>query len=140
MSDLDVAIKMAVDAHAGQLDKGGQPYILHPLRVMLAQPNEDKNRIAAVLHDVVEDGYVCHSDILAFFGEEIHSAVFALTRQIGEDYFTYVSRAAANHIARQVKVADLLDNMDARRTIVGEGAENRLSKYRKAYAILKEAA
>jgi len=50
---LEKAIKIAIEAHSGQVDKGGNPYILHPFRVMLNV--SDKAKVAAVLHDVVED-------------------------------------------------------------------------------------
>jgi len=52
--NLEKAIKIAVEAHMGQVDKGGNPYILHPLRVMLSL-NSEEERIVGVLHDVVED-------------------------------------------------------------------------------------
>ena len=52
--NLEKAIKIAVEAHTGQVDKGGNPYILHPLRVMLSL-NTEEERIVGVLHDVVED-------------------------------------------------------------------------------------
>jgi len=138
MSDLDRAIALAVDAHAGQLDKGGQPYILHPLRVMLAQ-HVEATRIAAVLHDVIEDSEkVGHGDILAMFGSDIHEAVFALTRQEGEDYFDYVRRAGSNTIAREVKIADLCDNLDKNRLVTDDAnGPSRRRKYRQALAILE---
>lgn len=139
MSDLDTAIKFAVDAHEGQTDKAGQPYILHPLRVMLAQDNE-LARIVGVLHDIVEDSAVGHGDILAIFGEEVHAAVFAISRQGGEDYFDFVRRAISNPIARQVKIADLRDNMDVSRALPDDEKNRaRLEKYRKAMAIIEEA-
>ncbi len=138
MSDLDTAIKLAVDAHAGQTDKAGMPYILHPLRVMLAQDNETA-RIVGVLHDVVEDSGISHDDILAIFGEEVHAAVFAISRQEGEDYFAFVRRAISNPIARQVKIADLRDNMDVSRALPDdEKNRTRMVKYREAMAIIEE--
>ncbi len=54
MSSLERAIALAAQAHAGQVDKGGAPYILHPLRVMLRLTHPEA-RIVAVLHDVLED-------------------------------------------------------------------------------------
>lgn len=127
MTDLDRAIIMATEAHRRQVDKTGQPYILHPLRVMLAVGEEA--RIAAVLHDVVEDGDVGHGDILALFGNEVHDAVFALTRQDGETYEDFILRAKANPIAREVKIADVMDNMRP-------GAEHLRPRYEKAIAVL----
>lgn len=138
MSELDTAIKLAVDAHAGQTDKGGQPYILHVLRVMLAQ-TDDTARIVGVLHDVVEDSDVGHGDILALFGEVVHDAVFAMTRQEGEDYCDFVRRAIANPIARRVKVADLHDNLDDARAVSdAEKAKRLREKYLKALQIVED--
>lgn len=116
MHELNDAIKFAADAHAGQVDKAGEPYILHPLRVMLAVRSSDE-RIAAVLHDTVEDNpRVGHGDILALFGETVHAAVFALTRQDGETYRDFIDRCAANPIARAVKLADIADNLSPARS------------------------
>jgi len=131
MTDLNRAIEVAVDAHLSQYDKNGEPYILHPLRVMLAQDDE-VSRIVAVLHDVVEDSTsVGHGDILALFGESIHEAVFALTRQDGESYEDFIQRAKSNPISRRVKIADIKDNMRP-------GAEHLLPRYKKALAALME--
>jgi (p)ppGpp synthase/HD superfamily hydrolase len=116
MPDLNDAIKFAVDAHTGQIDKAGEPYILHPLRVMLAMGTNDE-RITAVLHDVVEDSqHVGHGDILALFGEAVHAAVFALTRQDGESYPDFIKRCSADPIARAVKLADIADNLSPARS------------------------
>lgn len=110
MTGLDDAIRLAVEAHAGQADKNGDPYILHPLRVMLSVPPEC--RVAAVLHDVVEDSAtVGHGDILALFGADVHAAVYALTRQKDEPYAEFIERCSANLTARSVKIADLRDNL-----------------------------
>lgn len=111
MSDLNTAIKIAVDAHEGQVDKAGEPYVLHPLRVMLAMDN-DRDRIVAVLHDVVEDSdKIGLGDILALFGEGIWAAVDAVTRRDGETYTDFIKRASTNEIGRRVKIADLRDNL-----------------------------
>jgi (p)ppGpp synthase/HD superfamily hydrolase len=131
VSDLSEAIKLAATVHANQVDKNGEPYILHPLRVMLAQTGEVE-RVAAVLHDVVEDGDVGHGDVLALFGEDVHAAVFALTRQEGEDYFDYVRRAGVNPISRAVKLADLRDNLRP-------GAEHLRDRYERAIKMLEAA-
>lgn len=113
---LTEAIRLAILAHDCQVDKSGEPYILHPLRVMLAMANET-DRVVAVLHDVVEDSdAVGHGDILAFFGEGVHTAVFALTRQEGEAYTAFIERCKGNDIARRVKLADIADNLSGARS------------------------
>ncbi len=108
---IEEAIKIAVDAHFGQVDKQGVPYILHPLRVMFAMETEEE-RIVAVLHDVVEDtpitlGYLHDCG----FSPEVIAAVDALTRREGEVYTDFTLRAKANPTARLVKIADIKDNM-----------------------------
>lgn len=111
---LNKAIQIAAAAHAGQMDKGGQPYILHPLRVMSGCiPLEQK--IVAVLHDTVEDSCVTLDELRDEFGDEIADAIDCLTRRKGEDYETFIDRIAANDLARAVKIRDIRDNMDLSR-------------------------
>jgi (p)ppGpp synthase/HD superfamily hydrolase len=115
MATLERAIQIAAAAHAGQIDKAGQLYILHPLRVMLAVATMDE-RIAAVLHDVVEDTSITLEQLRAEgFSPAVVEAVDALTKRSGEDRITAAKRAAANPIARIVKLADNADNMDLSR-------------------------
>jgi GTP diphosphokinase / guanosine-3',5'-bis(diphosphate) 3'-diphosphatase len=93
MSTLERAIAIASGAHAGQVDKAGQPYILHPLRVMLRIASEAE-RIAEVLHDVMEDSGVTLELLRAEgFSSEIISAVDALTRRKGESRLEAAYRA-----------------------------------------------
>jgi len=140
MSDLLArAISLAARAHQDQRDKAGMPYVLHPLRMMfrLAQPEA---RIAAVLHDVVEDTEWELADLSnEGFPAEIVEAVDALTKRDGEDYGDFVARAAANPIARQVKLADLEDNMDLTRLAEAPTQKDlaRFSKYHQAWRYLK---
>lgn len=115
MSTLERAIEIAAAAHAGQVDKAGQPYILHPLRVML-QLEGASERIAAVLHDVVEDTAVTLEQLVAEgFSAEVVAAVQALTKRPGESRLDAASRAAQDSIACAVKLADNADNMDLSR-------------------------
>lgn len=116
MNDLERAISLATEVHAGQTDKARTTYIRHPLRVM-AQMETEIERIVAVLHDVVEDSEYTLNDIQAEFDTDIRNAVEALTKREDEqdDYMAFIERAAANPIATQVKLADLEDNMDLTR-------------------------
>lgn len=112
MATLERAIVLATQAHMGQVDKAGQPYILHPLRVMLSMTTLPE-RIAAVLHDVVEDTTVTLTDLRAEgFSPEVVDAVQALTKPPGETRLAAAKRAVVNPIARRVKIADVTDNMD----------------------------
>lgn len=115
MGTLERAIEIAAGAHAGQVDKAGEPYILHPLRVMLRVTSPEE-RMAAVLHDVVEDTCVSLQDLISEgFSSEVVSAIEALTKRSGESRIQAAERAAINVIARQVKLADNTENMDLRR-------------------------
>lgn len=115
MSTLEKAIALAATAHAGQVDKAGQPYILHPLRVMMRVTTEEQ-RIAAVLDDVVEDTPVTLEALKAQgFSDSVVEAVRALTKLPGESRLAAAERAAANPIALPVKLADNAENMDLSR-------------------------
>jgi len=137
MSTLERAIAIAAEAHGGQVDKAGAPYILHPLRVML-RVGTPAEQIAAVLHDVVEDTpWTLHELAGEGFSPEVVAAVDALTRREGESYEAFVARAGANSVARVVKLADLAENMDMRRLASPTAADvARLDRYRLAVAQL----
>ena len=139
MSTLERAIAIAAEAHAGQLDKGGNPYILHPLRVMLRLGDPDA-RIVAVLHDVVEDSAWTLEQLRAEgFSAAVIDAVESVTKRDGEEYEDFVGRAGRNTIGRMVKRADLEDNLDLTRVEdPGERDHLRIEKYRKALAMLEE--
>ena len=115
MATLERAIQIAAEAHTGQLDKAGQPYILHPLRVMLHMKSEQE-RIVAVLHDVIEDTSVTLAQLAAEgFSPMVIDAVRALTKLPWESRLAAAARAARNPIALAVKLADNSDNMDMSR-------------------------
>jgi len=104
MSNLETAIALAANTHAGQVDKAGQPYILHPLRVML-QVSEPHERMAAALHDVVEDTDVSLESLRKQgFPEEVVEAVDALTKRDGETRLQAAKRAGANRLCVAVTV------------------------------------
>ena len=135
---LERAIAIAATAHAGQLDKGGAPYILHPLKVMLRMSSLEE-RIVAVLHDVVEDCGISLEDLRKEgFSEAVLSAIEAVTKVPGESYEDFVERAAQNPIGRVVKLADLEENSDLSR-IASPSWEDleRIEKYRRAIGRLR---
>ena len=140
MSTLDRAIEIALNAHAGQRDKGGEPYILHPLRVMLRMTT-DEERIVAVLHDVVEDSSYTFQDLLAAgYSSSVVGALEALTKRPGESRLEAAARAAANPLARTVKLADNAKNSDLSR--IPEPTDKdfaRLEQYRQVRIILEKA-
>ncbi|MEG3007929.1 MAG: HD domain-containing protein [Pseudomonas sp.] len=135
---LERAIAIAATAHAGQVDKGGAPYILHPLKVMLRMTTLEE-RIVAVLHDVVEDCEISLDDLRKEgFSEEVLSAIESVTKVSGESYEDFVERAAQNPIGRVVKLADLEENSDLSR-IASPSWEDleRIEKYRRAIGRLR---
>ena len=133
---LNKAIEIAARAHSGQVDKGGNPYIMHPLRVMLnfCESELESVKICAVLHDVVEASDISLDDLRAEgFSDEVIAALGCLTKKQGENYDDFISRVLTNEIACKVKNGDLADNMDLTRipnTTVKD--EERIRKYRKA--------
>lgn len=109
------AIEIANRAHMGQVDKAGEPYILHPLRVMLTQDNE-LERICAVLHDVIEDSEVTIDELRREgFSKEILEVLNCITKRDGESYEDFIDRIIVNETACKIKLADLRDNMDLAR-------------------------
>jgi (p)ppGpp synthase/HD superfamily hydrolase len=134
---LEKAISIAVDAHRGQKDKSGKPYILHPISVM-SKVRSETDKIAAILHDVVEDTHWTFEDLKKEgFPPEILDALDCVTKRESEPYEDFVKRSASNPIARRVKLADLEDNMDVRRILAATDKDlARLAKYRRAWALL----
>jgi len=133
MNMLNKAIEIAAKAHAGQVDKGGAPYILYPLRVMLNCESEAA-KICAALHDVIEDTNITLDDLKAEgFTDEIITILDCLTKRAGESYDYFIDRVLANEIACRVKLADLVDNMNLTRiqnpTVKDE---ERIKKYNQA--------
>jgi (p)ppGpp synthase/HD superfamily hydrolase len=136
MPTLEDAIALAVEKHRGQTDKGGRPYILHPLRVMFRLEG-DIERMVAVLHDVVEDSDVSFADLRRMgYSEEVIAALDGVTRRSEETYEEFVERSLQNPISRRVKQADLEDNMDARRLPDAPTPPDleRIGRYRRAWA------
>ncbi|WP_449245426.1 GTP pyrophosphokinase [Desulfobacca acetoxidans] len=137
MSILEKAILIAVQAHQGQVDKAGVPYILHPLRVLL-KLNSETEMIIGALHDVVEDTtWTLESLKQEGFPTEILEAIDCLTRREGEDYNDFIKRVAGNPLARKVKMRDLEDNMNILRLeTITEKDKARLSRYHEAWITL----
>ena len=129
------AIEIAASAHRNQADKGGNPYILHPVRVMMSLDTEDE-KIVGILHDVVEDSDVWDFERLREegFEENILSALKSVTKASeDEDYEAFIERAVHNKIGRNVKIADITDNLDVTRLkSISEKDVARLNKYKLA--------
>ena len=135
---LEIAIELAIKYHKGQIDKGGNPYILHSLEVM---NNVDRieSKIVAMLHDIIEDTE-CTVDTLREWGidEDIIESINILTHKEGMSYMEYITEISYDLIAIEVKLADLKCNMDLsrlNRKITNKDLE-RNKKYMKAYYFL----
>jgi len=132
------AVNLARRAHEGQIDKSGNPYIDHPLRVM-TRVEGDAEQMAAVLHDVVEDTTVTLDELVELeCPTVVVRAVEALTHFPDEPQHAYLARVAADPIALVVKRADIGDNLSPDRTALLEPSEReRLrDKYETALRLL----
>lgn len=136
--DLERAIQIAVEAHAGVKDKGGKAYILHPIRVMMRCETDDEKTVA-ILHDVVEDtDWTFEALREEGFTEKIIEALKTVTKHSeDEDYDEFIQRSLKNEIGSKVKIADLRENLDVTR--IGELSEKdveRINKYKRALKTL----
>lgn len=134
----DLAFQIATKAHEGQKDKSGNEYITHPIRVA-KHCKGIRAKIVALLHDTLEDTKVTVEYLRGQgFPDEIIEGVLSVTKREGESYDEFVRRAAENPLGKEVKKADLEDNMDIRRLKeITETDVKRLRKYLKAWRFLK---
>ncbi|MCS3615870.1 hypothetical protein [Salinibacter ruber] len=139
MPTLEDAIVLATEAHAGQTDKAGAPYVLHLLGVMQVQTTKEA-MMAGVLHDLVEATDFSFNDLWKRgYSGEVIGALRHVTKRDGESYQEFADRAGQHPIARQVKIADLEDNMDVTRLeTVTEKDTERLAKYQRAHRQLTD--
>ena len=133
----DRALQIAIQAHREQKDKSGREYVMHPIRVA-ERCKDPRARIVALLHDTIEDTGVTAEFLRSEeFPDEIINGVLSVTKQEGETYGDFVRRAAENAIGREVKIADLEDNMDIRRLKeITDDDLARLQKYLRAWQYL----
>ena len=134
---IEKAIEIAAQAHRGQVDKAGDPYILHVLRVMLRMTDQT-DMVVGVLHDIIEDTPWTAVDLAAEgFPPEVVRVILLLSRDEGESYEDFISRLAPDPLARRVKIADLEDNMDLGRIAsVSQEDRERLNRYQQAQQAL----
>lgn len=133
---LDKMLVIATNAHHGQFDRGGRPYILHPLRVMSFLKTDDEELQAIALgHDVIEDTKVTYADLRAAgISERVIAGIASLTKVPGETYDEYKERVFASTDAMLVKMADLRHNTDIRRLKgVTDKDIERMAKYHRFY-------
>ncbi len=132
------AIILAYNAHMGQLDKNGLPYIFHPFHLAECMDSEEEC-IVALLHDVVEDTSVTIEELEKEFSSDIIEAIKLLTHDKSTDYFEYIKKIKNNKIAKKVKIADLHNNSDLTRlSKISSKDLERCEKYKKALEILED--
>ena len=138
---LDKMLLLATNAHHGQFDRGGNPYILHPLAVMqILQTVDEELQCIAIGHDVIEDSATTFQDLRDLgFTDRIIDAISALTKQNGQTYEEYKEKVFSNRDAMLVKMADLQHNSDIRRLKgVREKDIARMVKYQVFYMEIRE--
>lgn len=138
MNIIEKSLEMALRAHAGQKDKAGKAYILHPLRLMHRMDSEEEMAVA-LLHDVIEDTDITEQDLLSEgVPPKVVAAVKCLTKQNGERYDDFITRVSKNNLAAKIKLADLEDNIDVLRlNSLAEKDLQRIAKYHQAWIKLK---
>ena len=135
------AMSLISQAHHGQVDKGGTPYVFHPYH-LAEQMNDETSICVALLHDILEDTSVTLDVLKAHFPDEITVPLQLLTHQKGTDYFDYISAIRQNPVATKVKLEDIAHNLDFTRLTACQGlSKNHLErlkeKYEKAQRILR---
>ena len=132
------AINIAYNAHMGQYDDFGIPYIFHPMH-LAEQMDTEEECVVAILHDVVEDTDVTIEELEKDFPTQIIDAIKLLTHDKSVDYMDYINNLKANPIAKKVKLADLKHNSDLTRLDkITEKDLIRNEKYKKAIKFLFE--
>lgn len=131
------AMKIAYNAHLGQVDYNNVPYIFHPYH-LAEQMDDEISCVAALLHDVVEDTQVTMAELEKEFPQEVIDVLTLLTHDDSVDYFDYVRKIKTNPIATKVKLADLNHNSDQTRCIGANLAPERLEYWKQKYAKAKE--
>lgn len=137
---IEVSIALASQLHLGQHDKIGEPYVLHPIRVMLAMCTLVE-RTVAILHDVIEDtGETAEGLIKRGYPKRIVQAIEAMSKRKGEDYMQFMARVSNDPIALKVKLADIRDNMSPIRqySLPPEHRGRLVDKYMKAIKYLQD--
>lgn len=137
---LGKAIYIASAAFEDKKDKGGEPYILHCIEVMNnVSIKEDKYKIVAVLHDILEDSDWTDNMLLnQGFNAEIVNAIVCLTHVKGETYNDYILRVSGDKIATIVKLSDLVHNSNILRLKEIENIDlARIAKYHRSYVYLR---
>ena len=132
-----MAMKIAYDAHLGQLDYNGVPYIFHPYH-LAEQMDDEISCTVALLHDVVEDTSITFADLEQMFPKQVVEIVMLLTHDEKVDYFEYIRKIKTNAIATKVKLADIKHNSNEARSLGSNLTKEQLLYWKEKYAKAKE--
>ena len=131
------AARIAYEAHHGQFDLCGMPYVFHPYHVA-EQMTDEYTTCVALLHDVVEDTDVTFEDLEGEFPEEVIEALRLMTHEEGVDYYDYVRAIKGNPIAKAVKMADVAHTSDETRNAMSDASDEKRARWREKYARARE--
>ena len=132
-----MAMKIAYDAHLGQLDYNDVPYIFHPYH-LAEQMDDEISCTVALLHDVVEDTSITFADLEKKFPDQVVESVMLLTHDEKVDYFDYIRKIKTNAIATKVKLADIKHNSNEARSLGSNLTKEQLLYWKEKYAKAKE--
>lgn len=135
---IDLSLQIAIEAHKGQEDRAGNPYILHPIELMGMVHGVD-DKCVALLHDVLEDSEETPKSLidrgLPYY---IVKSVIALTKIKGQEYDDYIGQVKRDEVAVRVKLMDLKHNLDTLRlSSLNENDLKRIAKYHRAHKELE---
>ncbi len=131
------AMRIAYEAHNGQYDINGVPYIFHPYHVA-EQMTDEITTCVALLHDVVEDTDITFEQLEQEFPEEVTNALRLLTHDDKTDYYEYIEKIGVNSVARAVKLADIEHNSDTSRiTDKNAVSAEKLMHWKRKYSTAK---
>ena len=134
-----LALKIATQAHRGQVDKLGNDYITHPTRVAAKFVDDPDLQAISYMHDILEDSTVTEEDLRKLFSSHIVDAVVVLTKKEGQPYEEYLKQVKANEMALAVKLADVEDNMSRLDQLTDLETRGRLTKkYQHALKVLND--
>jgi (p)ppGpp synthase/HD superfamily hydrolase len=138
---LSTMLKIATNAHHGQFDRGGQPYILHVLKVMHYLKTDDEElQCIALGHDLIEDAGITYQELRdAGISDRVLEGIDALTKRSGQTLEDYKAGVFDNVDAMRVKLCDLRHNSDIRRLKgISEKDFDRMKKYHQFFLEIKE--
>lgn len=131
------AMVIAYNAHYGQYDKSGVPYIFHPMHVA-EQMHDEYSICVALLHDTVEDTSVTLEELAKEFPKEIVDAVALLTHDKTESYEEYLKKVITNDLAKAVKIADVNHNSSPDRLSLDFMSQQTIDRLNKKYIMAKK--